>query len=83
MSYLILPNLASAMAQSAAYWNTTLGRAKNANDVTTYLLPWLVGLDGTVALDTKYNPKNIIFAGVVATLNPVNWPPPIAPQLPA
>lgn len=76
MSYLILPNLASAMTASQNYWNTTLGRAKNAQDVTTYLLPWLVGKDGTVALDTKYNPKNIIFSGTVATLNPVNWPPP-------
>ena len=76
MSYLILPNLAAAQLASQNYWNTTLGRAKKAQDVTQYLLPWLVGLDGTVALDTKYNPGNIIFAGIVATLSPTNWPPP-------
>ena len=70
------------MAQSATYWNTTLGKAKKVQDVTTYLLPWLIGLDGRAALDTKYNPKNIIFAGTVATLDPVNWPPSIAPPLP-
>jgi len=75
MAYLLFPNLASAMNQSRANWNTTMGRQKRPEDVSEYLWPWLVGLDGRVALDTKYNPGGIIAPGVVQTLDPVNWPP--------
>jgi len=76
MAYLLFPNMAAALLRSENAWNTTLGHAKNADDVTKYLWPWLVGLDGRVALDVTYNPGHILATGTVATLDPANWPPP-------
>jgi hypothetical protein len=74
MAYLLFANLALAQNASKQHWVTTLGHAKNANDVTEFLWPWLVGLDGRTALDVTYNPANIIAPGVTQTLDPVNWP---------
>jgi hypothetical protein len=76
MAYLLFPNLAAAIQRSQDSWTTTLGRTKNPSDVTTYLWPWLIGLDGRVALDVTFNPVHLIAAGTVGTLDPVNWPPP-------
>lgn len=74
MAYLIYANLAAALTASRSKWVTTLGRAKNPNDVTEFLWPWLIGVDGRVALDTAYNPKGVIAPGASQTLDPVNWP---------
>lgn len=75
MAYLLFPNLAAAQTASRAKWVTTLTRTKNPQDVTEFLWPWLIGKDGRVALDTRYNPKGVLATGAVATLDPVNWPP--------
>lgn len=75
MPYLLFPSLAAAQNASRQRWVQTLGREKKPEDVTEYLWPWLVGLDGRTALDVTYNPANIIAPGTVQTLDPVNWPP--------
>jgi hypothetical protein len=79
MAYLLFSSLAQAVNASRQRWVQTMGREKNPGDVTEYLWPWLVGLDGRTALDITYNPANIIAPGVIQTLDPVNWPPPVGP----
>lgn len=75
MAYLLFANLNAAQTASRNNWVTTLGHPKNPVDVTEFLWPWLVGLDGRTALDVTYNPAHIIATGTVATLDPANWPP--------
>lgn len=74
MAYLLFPNLETALQRSKDAWVTTLGHTKNPADVTEFLWPWLVGVDGRVALYVTYNPANILDTGTTATLDPVNWP---------
>jgi hypothetical protein len=82
MPFLLFPNLAAAQNASRQKWVQTMGREKNPDDVTEYLWPWLIGLDGRVALDVTYNPANIIAPGITQTLDPVNWPPPPTGEIP-
>ena len=81
MAYFIYDSEANAIAASETKWNSILGRPKRPEDVTQYAWPVLVGLDGRTAVDASQYPSAIppqtgYLPPPVATLDPVNWPPP-------
>jgi hypothetical protein len=77
-NYLIYDTEDDAKDRSRTEWENVLGRPKNPEDVTEFLNPWRVGLDGRTALDMDGIPyRGTDENNIVDVLPEDNWPPPI------